>query len=332
MNSQTKPIGSSAATLDRSSDGTGSGHIDQVLPRPEGKNVCAVMVTYYPQGAFRDRILAVAAQVDQVVIIDNRSPSEVREVLLAMSSTPGIDVVLNSDNLGVASALNEGMNWAKARGYSWVLTLDQDSLIDKFLVARLQDICEQIEPKHTIGIIAPNFVDEYGKDVLRKMNLKGTAPWVEMPTVITSGSLISMAAFDACGLFRDDFFIDMVDTEFCLRLRAQGYRIYISRQVLMTHPIGRKTRHKLLWRQVNASNHSALRKYYITRNRLILAQRYLLREPAVVIRELLDSFYSLITIVLYETDKLNKYRAILLGMGHAVSRRTGKLDPSLHSL
>jgi len=294
--------------------------------RPEKENICALIITYYPDDDLPGRARLIANQVGRVLIIDNNSPIVVRETLLEISSQTPISLILNPENLGVATALNQGMAWAKENGCQWILALDQDSIISPYLIERYQSIYDAIEPKCSIGILASNFLDPFGKDCLWRVKSQGKHPWIEVPSAITSGTLLSRIAFDHCGTFRDDLFIDMVDTEYCLRLRSHNYRVYMSREPLMTHPIGTKSRHKLLCAQVFVSNHSAVRKYYITRNRLVLAAEYLFREPAVVLKELRDSLYSLVTILFYESDKLNKYRAICLGISHALHRRMGKLE------
>jgi rhamnosyltransferase len=48
----------------------------------------------------------------------------------------------------------------------------------------------------------------------------------EVDHVIASGCLIPATALQAVGWMREDFFIDWVDTEWCLRARDRGYRIY----------------------------------------------------------------------------------------------------------
>lgn len=42
----------------------------------------------------------------------------------------------------------------------------------------------------------------------------------ERKTLITSGMLIPLSLFGKIGMFREDYFIDSVDHEFCLRARA----------------------------------------------------------------------------------------------------------------
>jgi len=48
------------------------------------------------------------------------------------------------------------------------------------------------------------------------------------------------------GVFREEFFIDRVDFEYCLRAKARGYCVIRTRKPLMSHTIGTPTAHRLL--------------------------------------------------------------------------------------
>ena len=82
-----------------------------------------------------------------------------------------------------------------------------------------------------------------------------------MTLVITSGTLTSLKAFANLGPFRADFFIDFVDSEYCLRARKAGYRILVSPHARIRHRVGSKRRVALLGVGVSPMHHGALRKY-----------------------------------------------------------------------
>jgi rhamnosyltransferase len=92
--------------------------------------------------------------------------------------------------------------------------------------------------------------------------------------VITSGSLIPLAAHAAVGPFREEFFIDHVDLEYCFRARAKGFRVIRTQKAIMLHAIGAYTQHKWLWMKRWTTNHSADRRYYIARNGTVMLREY----------------------------------------------------------
>src|SRR5208337_1317621 len=101
-----------------------------------------------------------------------------------------------------------------------------------------------------------------------------SAPWEEAETVITSGSLIPLAAHADIGPFREEFFIDYVDSEYCCRARAKEYFVIKTRRPLMSHAIGAWSRHSVLGMNKWTSNHSPDRRYYIARNDTVMLREY----------------------------------------------------------
>ena len=53
-------------------------------------------------------------------------------------------------------------------------------------------------------------------------------------------SIFLKDCIDVCGLFRDDFFIECIVTEICMRVQANGFSIISSQTVLMIHGAGKK--------------------------------------------------------------------------------------------
>jgi rhamnosyltransferase len=58
---------------------------------------------------------------------------------------------------------------------------------------------------------------------------------------ISSGSLINLAAFGEIGGFRDDFFIDAIDIEWCFRAWRKGFSCWMDTQAVMPHRLGQGT-------------------------------------------------------------------------------------------
>src|SRR5258708_20319300 len=96
----------------------------------QGADVCAIVVTYHPDAGLPNRLSSVSAQTGAVVVVDNGSADAERSMLREAASDPKIDLLLNPENLGLARAINIGIQRAAALGYSWVLLLDQNSLAD----------------------------------------------------------------------------------------------------------------------------------------------------------------------------------------------------------
>ena len=94
-------------------------HLTQPPP-----NIIAIVVTYHPAldvlGALIQRL---ASQVDRVLIVDNGSDTSIVD-WNAGQPTPAHHVIALGDNLGIATAQNAGIDWAKQQGASHVLIMD----------------------------------------------------------------------------------------------------------------------------------------------------------------------------------------------------------------
>src|SRR5258708_4423103 len=122
----------------RTGDGNGSVHRpEEIFTPPSKEAICAVIVTYHPDGGLFSRTERVARQVGQVVVVDNGSPDWSVGYLQRLREKLQAHLILNCRNQGVACALNQGVRWAAEQGYRWVLTLDQDSLVAHHMVDSL---------------------------------------------------------------------------------------------------------------------------------------------------------------------------------------------------
>jgi rhamnosyltransferase len=140
--------------------------------------------------------------------------------------------------------------------------------------------------------------------------------------VITAGSLLAVGAALAVGGFREDFFIDFVDIELCLRLRHAGLRVIRSSAPTIQHEVGQPRRHRLLNREVTATHHNALRRYYMTRNRVIVWQEYLGRERSFVLHDMKRFAKELVKLVLFEDGRTRKLLQLARGLADGLTCRT----------
>ncbi len=286
--------------------------------------VCAVVVTYHPDQDFPARLERILPQVGAVVIVDNGSCDAAAAMLRALPANPRLDLVHNGENLGIATALNIGVRRAAARGYAWALLLDQDTMIDADMVEQLLSTQAAYGETIPLAVIGSRFRDTHGRAAERH-RLQGEGElWEEMESVITSGSLLSLPAYAAIGPFRDEFFIDYVDTEYCFRARASGFRIIETRRPLMAHTVGSPSPHRVLWSTKWTTNHSADRRYYIARNNTVLLREYgTANTRSWRLKSLARCFRLCKRIALYETDKAVKIAAVGEGWWDAMCSRMG---------
>jgi rhamnosyltransferase len=294
---------------------------ERTAPAIERSDVAAAVVTYHPDGGRVPGIEAIRAQVDAVVVVDNGSGPPWADVLADPTRLPpDVCAIPNPENLGVAAALNQACRWAMSRGYRWLLLLDQDSVPAPDLIDQLAAAAAETPADPPFGILAANYRDATGV-----VGVAATGPGRsrEAKVAITSGSLLRLDAYLACGPFRDDFFIDEVDHEYCLRLRRNGWSVRVTREPLLTHALGEQRRIDFGVYKPAVSGHAPVRRYYSARNRVALAKGYLLHEPVWVAGRLAMLGLEAVGILLFETHRRAKLGAVVRGLRDGITGRMG---------
>jgi len=292
-----------------------------------GQEVCAIAVAYHPDEKFPLRVERVLRQVGALVIVDNGSGDAELSMLRNLATNSLITLISNGENLGVARALNIGMWKAITLEYKWALLLDQDTWIDDDMVQTLIAAAAAYPDRDRLGVIGSGHRDAGDPSQEQKAETIDNN-WEEVASVITSGSLIPLKAHAAIGAFREDFFIDHVDTEYCFRARAMGYRIIRTRKPIMSHNIGAISRHEVLWMKKWTFNHAADRRYYFARNDTVMLREF---GHYIVGLWALKSFGRCVRlckrIALYEQQKTHKIIAVAQGWWDGVRGHMGPRPP-----
>jgi rhamnosyltransferase len=273
--------------------------------------IAAVVVLYHPGPEVVDNIRTWAGQVETVYAVDN---SEKQGPGAGDRGLKNATYLPQGENVGIARALNIGATRAFAAGYDLLLTMDQDSRAEANMVAKLLE-CRSAEGGSAVGIVAPFHMTRA---------VRRPPPDVacsEVMTPMTSGCLLDLAVWQTVGPFRDDFFIDFVDNEYCLRLRREGYRVLRANRAILEHAVGDITRYG----PIIATNHSPLRRYYKTRNRFVVFHEYLTTFPGHCLFDLVRLAKEIGSIVLFEDEKWAKLRMMWRGWRDCQSGKMGKL-------
>ena len=288
------------------------------LTVPSASNVCAVVVAYFPDADFEARLQTILPQVARLVVVDNTPEAVPPSPHQRAAWGERLHYIANHANKGVAAALNQGLEYAWQQGLPWLLTLDQDTQCYPDMVGILGRAYENCQPRP--AVIGSNYFDPLNQRL--KVKVGDETESQEQKTVITSGSLIDTSVANQVKGFREDYFIDQLDHEFCLRLRAHGYRVVISRRPAMAHSVGRPGGARLPFLGV-LPNHPPVRKYYIARNTVVTVAEYWRREPAWCLRRLVRLFLGLVEMALLEEHRLSKVRAFAGGVMDGLGLRMG---------
>ena len=127
--------------------------------------------------------------------------------------------------------------------------------------------------------------------------------------IITSGTAVSREAFDKLGDFKEEYFIECLDTEYAFRAAVAEVPSFIHTEVVLEHSIATTTKHALGF---VAYNRSPDRCYYCARNTVALSLEYVRRRPVVLLWNL-STLLQVITVVFFEKDKRRKLVATFAG-------------------
>lgn len=285
--------------------------------------VAAIIVSYNPDSNLFDSINLLLNQVEKVIIVDNGSKEKYVKYIKSINEDK-IKIILNKENLGIATALNIGVRKALENGYEWILTMDQDSKASPDMVKKMFNVYNSInrEERKDILSIFPNFVDERIQSIEENSNMNS---YEYVDADITSGNLLRKEVFEKVGFFDDSLFIDLVDTDFCMRLNEKGIKMIKIRDAVLYHSLGESKTIKGILGSFNTSNHSALRRYYMTRNRFYIWEKYKGLNSFTLNRDKKLFKKEFVKIILGEKDKVNKIKMVLRGYKDYKKGIKGKL-------
>lgn len=239
-----------------------------------------------------------------IILIDNNSKN-ITEIKGLIKKYDKIILIENSNNFGIAKALNQILAKAYSTNSKYLLTLDQDSTLSK------EDILKMLQYKNikNVAIICPII-----NDLNKNKKMKQIEEYVEIDRCITSGSLMNLEICKTIGNFDEKMFIDYVDFEYCKRIKLQGFKIIRIRDAVINHEIGKRTKRKFLFMTVFPTNHNYKRTFYYVKNIRYYLKKY---KRKMTFREKITEYkyllWRLITILFYEKNKKMKLKSYFDG-------------------
>ena len=207
------------------------------------------------EGPLQDALTALSAtidpQQDEVILVDNGSTDD--SVTMARDILPGLVVIANPCNKGFGRACNQGLRRAQGR---YALILNDDARVPP---DTLNEFARRFDEIPDAAIFAPQLVGPDGTlqrsfgffpdfrsetGIGRKRRLApatGDSPR-RVDTVVGACMAVRRAAIDQCGTFDEDFFFYFEETEWCHRLQANGWGVWLLPRLRVVHGKGVSTR------------------------------------------------------------------------------------------
>lgn len=219
---------------------------------PALSRACVIIPNWNGQEDLRACLMALRKQsvaVD-VIVVENGSIDGSYEMLTA--DFPEVEIVLNATNLGFAGGVNSGIRPALAKGYEFILLLNNDASPDPNWTKRLMEAADRCPDA---GIISSLILSSDGKYIDTsgdQLTVWGLAYPRERnnpaPTKFESGYIFSACAgatlyrsslFKKIGLFDEIFFAYYEDVDISFRAQLAGQKVWYEKSAVVYHGIGR---------------------------------------------------------------------------------------------
>jgi GT2 family glycosyltransferase len=198
----------------------------------------------------------------RLLVVDNASTDGTPAATAARF--PTVEVIVNAANLGYAAGNNVGLQRALEVGADYILLLNNDTqvapdMLDELVAAALAD--------HRAGLLSPKMYYADPADRLwyagaRQQPLtlaavhthRGESDTAGPQTpqavdyIFGCGMLIRRAVLEEVGLLDPGYFMYYEDADFCMRVRAAGYRLLYVPRARLWHRVAGSTEGQLpLW-------------------------------------------------------------------------------------
>lgn len=279
-------------------------------------SVAAVVTAYHPDERLTAVVEAALRSCACVVVADN-TPGDAPS-LAGKLEDPRVRVLRSGRNKGLAGALNLGLDHLPADAEA-VLFLDQDSVLAPELV---QGLLAHLEDP-SVGVVGPTPVDaDTGGRYERGAERHAAVD--DRPSIITSGMVVRRACFQDVPRFREEFFVDCVDSDFCLKVRRSGKRVIRDAGLVLPHSIGSGRDHRLGSLTVRVLHYPAWRHYWIARNGLVLSREFGAGERGFALTNALFMARWLLVTALFDERRRASVPAVLRGLLDGLTGRVAR--------
>lgn len=286
-------------------------------------SVVAVVPTYRPDDALVGNVALIRSQVDRVIVVDDGS-GPAAELVLRRVAELGVELLRLPENGGIARALNAGVGAAlQDAATRYLLTVDQDTALAPDFVARcLETFRLPGEDGQDVGAVVPLVVS--GRAIRTVVSSTG---WETPLEPVQSGMVIARQTFERVGLFREEFVIDCVDSDFFLRSREAGLSTAVSPAATMRHQLG-VTRTTTPGRP-GFAYHSPVRRFYMTRNRLTVLREHSSFDRVWFRKILMAELVGLALCVVAGPHRFRQLRAVAAGVAASIRGEFGPIPEKI---
>lgn len=212
----------------------------------------------------------------EVIVVDNASTQD--EATIIEERYPQIKVIRSKENIGFAGGNNLGIKAAQGK---YLFFLNNDTLL-KPQTSELRPLISRLESSPKTGLVCPKIKFSWGNQMIQFAGYTPLTPITMRNKAIGCGEvdhgqfdtphltpyahgaamMIKREVIEKAGLLPECYFLYYEELDWSMMIRRAGYDIWYEPACTIFHKESQTT-----------GQNSPLRTYYITRNRLLFAQR-----------------------------------------------------------
>ena len=196
--------------------------------------------------AFFDSLNEDSECIGEVIIVDNGSGDGSKDYIKNTSFDFPVRLIENSDNLGFAPAVNQGILEAK---HEYIFSLNNDTEVKKGSIKQLVELISSGDDIFSVQAkmlqydnkdLIDDAGDEYNllawtKKVGENHKSEEFSEVCEIFSSCAGAAMYKKSALTEIGLFDDNFFAYMEDVDLALRSRICGYRNLLCPDAVVYH-------------------------------------------------------------------------------------------------
>ena len=245
--------------------------------------ITAIIVTYNRKKLLERCLSAITTQTrrpDAVLVIDNASTDGTPAWLHKWMPLhlPQATLIALDQNTGGAGGFAAGMKLAFENGAEWVWMMDDDAEPHPEALEQLMRVAT--DPSHVYGSLAvcgdeTSWLTTVLNPPLGEVERPEDVPeHAEVQSLPFLGFLFHRDLVARIGLPDTGYFIAADDVEYCVRAQHAGAKIIMASRSRIEHPKSRPYKVKVLGRTLTCLALPPWKRYYDTRNRLLIARRH----------------------------------------------------------
>jgi rhamnopyranosyl-N-acetylglucosaminyl-diphospho-decaprenol beta-1,3/1,4-galactofuranosyltransferase len=301
------------------------------------QTVIAVVTTYNRKDLLLECLNALLGQthpLTAIIVIDNASSDDTRASLLSAGFLDNkiVKYVRLHENTGGAGGFYAGVKLASEIYSGWFWLMDDDAK------PHCQALEELVGCKcHKANIYGSTALDgerlswpngiihsaNCGKPVYKRVVFYKDLPALaEVAFLPFLGFFIHSDLVSKIGLPDGNYFLAADDVEYCFRARRLGAKFYMVSNSIIYHPPALDYAINLLWIKIWCLKLAPWKRYYDTRNRLLLSKKH--EGVKFYFKTIPGSFIRLIGALIVEPDRLLQLKAFVAGLIDGLRGKGGR--------